>query len=67
MGPDLEGLRQVVKALGVPVLASGGVRSVEDLVALAGLPGVAGAIVGRAVHEGRIDVRAALGALARSD
>jgi len=39
---------------GVAVIASGGVSRYEDLVALAGVPGVEAAIVGRALYEGRL-------------
>jgi phosphoribosylformimino-5-aminoimidazole carboxamide ribonucleotide (ProFAR) isomerase len=46
------------------VLASGGVRSVEDVVAIAGLGGsVEGVVVGRALHEG-LDLGDALRAVA---
>jgi phosphoribosylformimino-5-aminoimidazole carboxamide ribonucleotide (ProFAR) isomerase len=65
-GPDLEGPEAVAEAVGVPVLASGGVGSVDDLLALSEVRGVAGAIVGRAIHEGRVDLRSALEALAGS-
>jgi phosphoribosylformimino-5-aminoimidazole carboxamide ribotide isomerase len=44
------------------VLASGGVSGLEDILALARL-GLAGAIVGKAIYEGRIDVRETLSAL----
>lgn len=58
-GPALEATRELARAAGVPVIASGGVRSMEDLVALAALTadGVEGAIVGRALYTG--DVRLA--------
>ena len=49
-GPNLPATRQLA-AVGLPVLASGGVGSLDDLRALAEIPGVAGAIVGRALYE----------------
>jgi phosphoribosylformimino-5-aminoimidazole carboxamide ribotide isomerase len=52
-GPDLELLERVRERSGLPVLAAGGVRSEEDVEALAGL-GLEGAVVGRAVLEGAI-------------
>ncbi|HEX3607440.1 MAG TPA: 1-(5-phosphoribosyl)-5-[(5-phosphoribosylamino)methylideneamino] imidazole-4-carboxamide isomerase [Candidatus Dormibacteraeota bacterium] len=58
-GPDLEGLEACIAAYSRPVIASGGVASLEDLIALADI-GAAGAIVGRALYEGRIDLSAAL-------
>lgn len=69
-GPDLEGLTVALGATRLPVLASGGVSSLEDLERLRALEvaghRVAGAIVGRAVLEGRIDLREALERCARS-
>jgi phosphoribosylformimino-5-aminoimidazole carboxamide ribotide isomerase len=57
-GPDVEGARAIA-ALGLDVIASGGVASLDDLrrVRAAGL---AGAIVGRALYEGRFTLRDAL-------
>lgn len=52
-GPNLELYRKLDEAP-LPVLASGGVASPADLEALAGLPAVAGAVVGRALYEGRV-------------
>ena len=55
-GPDLEGLAAVLEATGIDLIASGGVGSLDDLAALAGLEvdgrRLAGAIVGRALYEG---------------
>lgn len=58
-GPDLEGLGAFVRSAGVPVIAAGGVAGATDLEAIAAT-GVEGVIVGRALYEGRIDLRAAL-------
>ncbi|GAC1397302.1 MAG: 1-(5-phosphoribosyl)-5-[(5-phosphoribosylamino) methylideneamino]imidazole-4-carboxamide isomerase [Chloroflexota bacterium] len=54
-GPDLDGLRALREAVDVPIIASGGVTTREDLVALRDL-GVEAAIVGRAVYTGDIDL-----------
>lgn len=55
-GPDLDGVWALAMHTGKPVLASGGVRSIDDLRAIASLGGtVEGAIVGRALH-GRLDL-----------
>jgi len=56
-GPDLELLGRVVEGSGLPVLAAGGVRSEADLAALAEA-GCEGAIVGRALLEGGVPLRA---------
>ena len=63
-GPDREGLAAVAAAAPCPVIASGGVSSLDDLRALASVPGLGGVIVGKAIYEGRFDVRAGLRALA---
>ena len=63
-GPDVEGLRALLRVTDVPVIASGGVRSLDDLVALRAL-GVAGVIVGKAIYEGRFGVNEAVLACAR--
>lgn len=58
-GPDLEGLERCIAAYDGPVIASGGVSSLEDLISLADA-GATGAIVGRALYEGRFDLPSAL-------
>jgi phosphoribosylformimino-5-aminoimidazole carboxamide ribotide isomerase len=52
-GPDLGLLARVRELSGLPVLAAGGIRSWEDLDALADI-GLEGAVVGRALLEGRL-------------
>lgn len=59
-GPNLESTAAVAQAAGIPVLASGGVGRLTDLNRLAAIPGVAGAIVGRALYTGAMDLREAL-------
>ncbi|HTU02716.1 MAG TPA: HisA/HisF-related TIM barrel protein, partial [Candidatus Sulfotelmatobacter sp.] len=61
-GPDLQGLRAVAKASGLPVIASGGIACAEDLRRLRSLEGegVAGAIVGKALYDGRLSLEEAL-------
>lgn len=63
-GPDLDGIWALAMHTGRPVIASGGIRSVEDVRAVAGLgANVAGAVVGRALYEEGLDLRAALDAV----
>ena len=63
-GPDLDGLGEVLEATELPVIASGGVGSVADLVALEALRSggrrLSGAIVGRALYEGAFTLQDAL-------
>ncbi len=55
-GPNLEGLAEMARAVPVPVIASGGVTTLEDVRRLARL-GLAGCIIGRALYEGRLELR----------
>jgi phosphoribosylanthranilate isomerase len=63
-GPNLDLLRQVCQATDRPVVASGGVSSVDDLRALRALVplGVEGAIVGKALYAGQFTLAEALAA-----
>ena len=62
-GPDLDGIWALATHTGRPVIASGGVRGVDDLRAIAALgPGVEGAVIGRALYEG-LDLAAAIDAV----
>jgi phosphoribosylformimino-5-aminoimidazole carboxamide ribotide isomerase len=58
-GPNLERTKAVADAVDVPVIAAGGVTSTEDIKNLA-KAGVAGAIIGRALYEGRLTLTDAL-------
>ncbi len=65
-GPDLEGLSAVTASTRLPVIASGGVSSERDIHALKSLaPPLAGAIIGRALYDGRLALEAALHAAAQ--
>lgn len=64
-GPNLELLAQVARATDSPVVASGGVSTVDDLVAISELTGlgVEGAIIGKALYAGRFTLPEALAAV----
>jgi phosphoribosylformimino-5-aminoimidazole carboxamide ribotide isomerase len=63
-GPNLAALKEVVAHAVFPVIASGGIAHIEDLKAVKSLgPQVVGAIVGKALYDGKLDYRAALAAL----
>jgi phosphoribosylformimino-5-aminoimidazole carboxamide ribotide isomerase len=62
-GPDLAGLAAAVAATDVPVIASGGVATLDDVRALAAIDGLHGIITGRALYEGRFTVAEAVGEL----
>ncbi len=69
-GPDLAGLQALLAATSLPVVASGGVSSIGDLGALADLQAagrrLSGAIVGKAIVEGRLSVEEGVAACAAS-
>jgi len=63
-GPNLPALKEIVEFSSFPVIASGGITSVEDLRAVRLLgPKIEGAIVGKALYDGKLDYQAAVGAL----
>lgn len=62
-GPDLAGLAALADVTTLPVIASGGIGTAEDIRALRGLaPRVVGVIVGKALYDGRLTLEAALAA-----
>ena len=63
-GPDVEGLVAAAAATTVPVIASGGVGTLDHLRDLAAGPGIEGVIVGKAIYENRFTVADAIGVLA---
>ena len=63
-GPNIGATEALARAVNIPVIASGGVSSMADLEALRATGVIAGAISGRALYDGAIDLGAALRALA---
>lgn len=63
-GPNLSALKEIVASSPFPVIASGGITSLEDLRAVRSLgPKIEGAIVGKALYDGKLDYQAAVEAL----
>ncbi|MFC3630418.1 1-(5-phosphoribosyl)-5-[(5-phosphoribosylamino)methylideneamino]imidazole-4-carboxamide isomerase [Paracoccus angustae] len=62
-GPNIAATEALARAVGIPVIASGGVSSLDDLRALAETRVIAGAISGRALYDGAIDLAEALALL----
>jgi len=64
-GPNKEALRDLAEHLAIPVIASGGISSVTDLLSLLALEplGVTGAILGRALYANKIDLQEAVQAV----
>jgi phosphoribosylformimino-5-aminoimidazole carboxamide ribotide isomerase len=65
-GPDLELLGRVVDRTDAATIASGGIRSIEDLEAIRRI-GCRGAVVGRALYDGRLDLGSALAAFGAAE
>lgn len=65
-GPDVEGLTATVAATSTPVVASGGIGSLDDVRALAAVPGLGGIIAGRSLYEHRFTVAEAIAAIGGS-
>ena len=62
VGPNIESLRTMAEAVDIPIIASGGVSKLEDIVALKALEplGVTGVITGKALYEGTLDLAEAI-------
>jgi len=65
-GVNVAATAALARALKTPVIASGGIASLDDLAALRAheKDGIAGAIVGRALYDGRVDLKSALALMA---
>ncbi len=64
-GPNMEALRELATAIDTPVIASGGVSSLSDLLKLLSLvpSGVSGVIVGKALYTGDVSLKEAIRAV----
>ncbi len=61
-GPNIEATRRIAEAVSIPVVASGGVSTLEDIKKLMPLEavGVVGVITGRALYSGSLSLKAAI-------
>lgn len=65
-GPNLMALKEVAASSAFPVIASGGISRIEDLLAVRSLGDrIEGAIVGKALYDGKLDYQAAVAALSK--
>ncbi|MCL4157189.1 UNVERIFIED_CONTAM: hypothetical protein GTU68_000038 [Idotea baltica] len=62
-GPNIDATADLARAVSIPVIASGGVSSLADLQALKATGVIEGAISGRALYDGAIDLGQALASL----
>jgi phosphoribosylformimino-5-aminoimidazole carboxamide ribotide isomerase len=65
-GPNLERTKTLAEAVRIPVIASGGVREIDDIKKLAEL-GVEAVIIGRALYEGKLNLTEAIEAALRNE
>ena len=65
VGPNLEALKELAQVSKIPVIASGGISSLTDLLSLLSLEslGVNGVIVGKALYTGKVDLKEAIQAI----
>lgn len=59
-GPNIDATAALAGGISTPVVASGGVSSMDDIRELLKVPGLFGAIVGKAIYEGRVDLKEAV-------
>jgi phosphoribosylformimino-5-aminoimidazole carboxamide ribotide isomerase len=65
-GPNLKGLSELIESVEADVIASGGIASLDDIKAVASV-GATGAIIGRALYDGRIDLAEAVALFGHSE
>ena len=61
-GPNYKGIEEILNAVSIPVIASGGISSIEDIKKLSTYEsrGVIGVITGKAIYEGKLKLEEAL-------
>ncbi|MBN1869633.1 MAG: 1-(5-phosphoribosyl)-5-[(5-phosphoribosylamino)methylideneamino]imidazole-4-carboxamide isomerase [Candidatus Omnitrophica bacterium] len=66
-GPNMQALEELTGATDIPIIASGGISGIDDIKKLLTLEhqGIIGAITGRAIYEGKLDLKEALALCSR--
>lgn len=59
-GPNIQAMREMVDTVNIPVIASGGVSSMEDIMALKAIKNLWGVITGKAIYSGAVDLKEAI-------
>lgn len=59
-GPNLPALEDMVKTVNIPVIASGGIANIEDIRNLLKIKNLCGAITGKAIYTGSLDLKEAI-------
>jgi phosphoribosylformimino-5-aminoimidazole carboxamide ribotide isomerase len=66
-GPNIEATRDMVQTLSIPVIASGGISSIEDIKNLLTIERLWGAITGKAIYSGTLDLKEAINLAMQED
>jgi phosphoribosylformimino-5-aminoimidazole carboxamide ribotide isomerase len=59
-GPDYEGIESLTDVVNISLIASGGIATIDDVRKLSAMKGVAAAITGKAIYEGKLDFKEAV-------
>jgi phosphoribosylformimino-5-aminoimidazole carboxamide ribotide isomerase len=59
-GPNIEAMAKMAGAINIPVIASGGVSKIEDIINLSQIKNLWGVITGKALYEGTLDLKKAI-------
>ncbi len=59
-GPNIEAIRKMVESVSIPVIAAGGVSSIEDIKNLMQIKNLWGVITGKAIYSGSLDLKEAI-------
>jgi phosphoribosylformimino-5-aminoimidazole carboxamide ribotide isomerase len=62
-GPNVKAVKEMVENVSIPVIAAGGVSSIEDIKKLMGIKNLWGTITGKAIYSGTLDLREAIKAV----
>ncbi|MDP8266703.1 MAG: 1-(5-phosphoribosyl)-5-[(5-phosphoribosylamino)methylideneamino]imidazole-4-carboxamide isomerase [Candidatus Aceula meridiana] len=68
VGPNIQGIKEMLSAINIPMIASGGISTLDDIKALASLntPQLIGVIVGKALYEQKFTVKEAIAACSQN-
>jgi len=59
-GPNIPALREMVMTVNIPVIASGGIATIDDIKNLLKIENLWGAITGKAIYSGSLDLKEAI-------
>ena len=59
-GPNIPAMEEMVETVSIPIIASGGVSSIKDIIALKEIKDLWGVITGKAIYSGAVDLKEAI-------